>query len=640
MCGRTIQLELIVSKSELLAKSEDKGASAALIDNVLNPFMKGTGIGQLYNNFAAKKVEHFEVPSADALSTQWTVQTLSTAAGAVLAYAAAGKLAGRALGSLSKNAGIEGGLKSALQNETGAQILGAGLYDLAKAPNNHETRIGNAASSMIAFSIFSGGNHLLSSSSLLSSSHKVYQGLGRIAVGAAGGLAGLESNNMIASATGAELKALSNQDRLSALVQGGFINLALPAVQARIGQALDYTKTSPASTRVRLSKAKDLPGDELNASPKSSPENAARGESPSIMEANAAYEAWMAKQIRLVDKDLQAKHKVMAEGPFDFLRGTYFRWAERFPRLLPDLQDAPIVNSIGDMHVRNLGVWTGVNGRRVWGVNDFDEAAKLPYTNDLVRLLTSTRILHGESGLHLKRKEAARFVLSGYEDALRAGGKPFYLDEHPRLAKLVGEQKVDEAKFWKKLNERTRTIDESQIPTEAKTGLLSVLPAGTSKIRFGHREAGVGSLGRERFVAIGEHNGGFVVSEAKAWLPAANKFLDGQPPGKPEFPDFLKQAVHVQDPSIRVQDGWVLRDLSPLKHRVELSKLNSEKAERRLLYAMGFEAGNFHLGTGQVASRILQDLANRDKHWLADAAKTMKAANKQDLKEFREASKN
>src|SRR3954447_20768636 len=100
-----------------------------------------------------------------------------------------------------------------------------------------------------------------------------------------------------------------------------------------------------------------------------------------------AYEAWMAENIAVNHRELKKKHKAMRKNDFQFLRATFYRWAEQFPAQLPALADAPTVPMVGDVHVENFGLWRDVEGRLVWGVNDFDEAARGPYTNDLVRLL-------------------------------------------------------------------------------------------------------------------------------------------------------------------------------------------------------------------------------------------------------------
>jgi len=110
-----------------------------------------------------------------------------------------------------------------------------------------------------------------------------------------------------------------------------------------------------------------------------------------IKQSTAAYEHWLKTQLggELVDDGLKLKHDRMAEEPFPFLRATYWRWAETILDICPDLADAPVVLAVGDIHLENFGTWRDVEGRLVWGVNDFDEAAEMPYALDLVRLATS-----------------------------------------------------------------------------------------------------------------------------------------------------------------------------------------------------------------------------------------------------------
>jgi len=36
------------------------------------------------------------------------------------------------------------------------------------------------------------------------------------------------------------------------------------------------------------------------------------------------------------------------------------------------------VLAVGDLHVENFGTWRDAEGRLIWGVNDFDEAWRLP----------------------------------------------------------------------------------------------------------------------------------------------------------------------------------------------------------------------------------------------------------------------
>src|SRR5690349_12605536 len=145
-----------------------------------------------------------------------------------------------------------------------------------------------------------------------------------------------------------------------------------------------------------------------------------------IVEATARYEAWLAERIPLVKADLALKHHAMSAGIFPFLRATFYRWAARWRALAGDVAAAPTVLAVGDLHVENFGTWRDAEGRLVWGVNDFDEAWTLPYTNDLVRLATSALLAQ----MSCEPKDGIESILQGYRDCVDAGGKPFALAEH------------------------------------------------------------------------------------------------------------------------------------------------------------------------------------------------------------------
>ena len=112
----------------------------------------------------------------------------------------------------------------------------------------------------------------------------------------------------------------------------------------------------------------------------------------SFVKDNEKYERWLRKQCRVVEADLEKKHERMRESAFVFLRATFFRWAKRVEGICADLAKTPPVLSVGDLHLENFGTWRDAEGRLVWGVNDFDEAAVIPYAFDLVRLATSARL--------------------------------------------------------------------------------------------------------------------------------------------------------------------------------------------------------------------------------------------------------
>jgi len=59
-----------------------------------------------------------------------------------------------------------------------------------------------------------------------------------------------------------------------------------------------------------------------------------------------------------------------------------------------------------------------------WGVDDFDESYPLPYTNDLVRLATSMKIVVDVGGLSVKPKEGCDAILEGYRKSLKEESFP------------------------------------------------------------------------------------------------------------------------------------------------------------------------------------------------------------------------
>src|SRR5882762_5781868 len=104
-----------------------------------------------------------------------------------------------------------------------------------------------------------------------------------------------------------------------------------------------------------------------------------------IVGATRSYERWLATRATIVKADLGAKHAAMAEAPFPLLRATFYRWMQLWQEHAGNLDAAPKVLAVGDLHVENFGTWRDAEGRLIWGINDFDEAHPLPFTIDLVR---------------------------------------------------------------------------------------------------------------------------------------------------------------------------------------------------------------------------------------------------------------
>ena len=171
---------------------------------------------------------------------------------------------------------------------------------------------------------------------------------------------------------------------------------------------------------------------------------------------------------------------------------------------------------MGDLHVENFGTWRDKDGRLIWGINDFDEAWRLPYTNDLVRLAASA--LMADMGCDLKGGVNA--ILKGYRGALEAGGRPYVLAEHHPILRVMATARLHQPEpYWDKLHALPELKETP--PAGALKALAELMPERGLTWRLSHRVAGLGSLGRERYVAVAEWCGGSVAREAKALAPSA-----------------------------------------------------------------------------------------------------------------------
>src|SRR5437868_9630895 len=137
-----------------------------------------------------------------------------------------------------------------------------------------------------------------------------------------------------------------------------------------------------------------------------------------IAAATADYERWLRTFMRPVVADLREKHERMRAGLFPFMRATFYRWCQQWPALAPDEQKDARVLALGDLHIENFGTWRDGDGRLVWGVNDFDEVARLPWSQDLIRLAASARLATTTGRLRLRRRDAGAAILEGYREGM------------------------------------------------------------------------------------------------------------------------------------------------------------------------------------------------------------------------------
>jgi Uncharacterized protein conserved in bacteria (DUF2252) len=344
----------------------------------------------------------------------------------------------------------------------------------------------------------------------------------------------------------------------------------------------------------------------------------------SFREDNDAFENWLREQCNVVEADLRRKHKRMRKDAFVFLRATYFRWAKKIEGQCPNLCDAPHVLCVGDVHLENYGTWRDAEGRLVWGINDFDEAASMPYLFDLVRLATSAWLA---PGIKLSRGQISRAILAGYRKGL-ADPHPALLDQREdwmRPYAVSADQ--GSAEFWKEVSD----YPDAKPDAKVMRALKQSLPKGATVERFCSRVAGGGGLGRPRYVVVAKVEGGLALREAKALVPSAwlwahngkskASHLRTLAFGRYRAPDPFLDSAFLGDTG-----GFVIRRLAPDSRKIELGDRPGTELSRlktRLLSAMGHDLASIHAASAIGVKALRADLRKRPQGWLGKAAKTM-----------------
>jgi hypothetical protein len=389
----------------------------------------------------------------------------------------------------------------------------------------------------------------------------------------------------------------------------------------------------------------------------------------SITTTTAEYENWLRSVTNINAVELNTKHNKMTCSEFAFLRATFYRWAHSFPKHCPELCKGLKVLGVGDLHIENFGTWRDAEGRLSWGVNDFDEACYLPYTNDLVRLATSAyfALTDASNPLSLNFKDACQAIQEGYLKGLETP-TPFILaEDHGWLRnivirKLVNNDSSDkEGKgkddVFKKFHKKYTGLDEVQgaVPSDARGALNACFPQPTPDYYIGHREAGLGSLGRQRLTAVAsDWQGGIIVREAKALTPSAwlwanqeqdESYASALSERSIYYPAIVNKAGRSADPWLKIVDSWVVRRLGPDAFKVEIEDLELEASKeeeltRKLLEAMGKEIANVHSPSSDPSNDVLAHVRelstnHTSSEWLFDSAKIMVERTKEDFHDWK-----
>ena len=319
----------------------------------------------------------------------------------------------------------------------------------------------------------------------------------------------------------------------------------------------------------------------------------------------------------------------MRKNPFVFLRATYYRWARRIEKICPELVDAPSALCVGDIHLENFGTWRDDDGRWVWGVNDFDEAAVMPYAFDLVRLTASVEL----AKMKIDGGDAADAILEGYRRGLGAAGTRLLDEQGIWIRDYVKCSDEFRHKFWNEVDKLT-TADP---PPAIRKLLVGSLPGKKAEdAAFFSRVAGGGSLGRPRFVVVATWRGGRVVREAKALVPSAWNWAHGTTPRQHKYLELSTGAYRAPDPFLHVDRDtddrdFVFRRLSADSRKIELDKDAVADLKLELLRAMGSDLASIHAATPDASKPIATDLKARGSRWLHDAARAAREATEKDF---------
>ena len=293
----------------------------------------------------------------------------------------------------------------------------------------------------------------------------------------------------------------------------------------------------------------------------------------------------MRKRTDVSGRLLKKKHRKMARGPFPFLRATFYRWVERWPKVCPRLaeRDEDVLLAVGDLHVENFGVWRDSRKRLVWGINDFDEACELPFTSDLVRLAASALLAAAEAKIDVEANQVCALLLEGYRAGLRAGQPILLSERHPALVKLTRRTQEDPKTFWKKKLDPNDnpTIDARELPRGLEDMFrASFRPGANLTFREQRSPGGLGSLGRRRFTAVETKKGVRDAREAKALVPSALYWWTGQDHMPSQTATLLQHAIRIPDPHFQVHDHWLIRQLAPDIAKIEMPQTNATSGSR------------------------------------------------------------
>ena len=267
-----------------------------------------------------------------------------------------------------------------------------------------------------------------------------------------------------------------------------------------------------------------------------------------------------------------------------------------------DLDRVPQILSVGDLHVENFGTWRDSDGRLIWGINDFDEAAVYPYTMDLVRLATSAVLAPGKAaGNDVQRMLRTRFWRATCR-GWRKAAFPLYSERTMcGCVQLPRASCVTRCCFGEKSIVFQRS--EDRYPESAREAIEHLLPEPEDELPAGSKKSGIGQSGtaaggRDRGLEGRARGAG---GESSDRISAAMAECKARPGG-----DFVCRSLAALGamPGSVCADARTLdrRRLSPSCSRIELEMLGTSRGELRLLRRHGERDGEYPSGDGRESA--------------------------------------
>lgn len=373
--------------------------------------------------------------------------------------------------------------------------------------------------------------------------------------------------------------------------------------------------------------------------------------------------------LAMTQKDIRAellalKRRKMAQSAFAWYRGTgdlfYANW------LKPALKiAAPSVWLNGDMHLENFGTYRGDNRLTYFDIGDFDDACRGPAVIDLLRFVTG--ILLAAPQLGLSRKEARGLAAHGlerYRLAL-ADGKARWLERRTARG-AIGDLLVDlERRSQADLLAKRTVLKNGKRRLRFDTGkalklgraeaaaVINALdrfarkrayPGFFNVLDVAQRVAGLGALGRPRYVVLIKGNGGkdgqaLIDLKAQPGSALIKALIKARHP-QPDFANEARRVVaveyHLQAAApafltdLKIgQHAFTFRELQPDQDKLEINHLAGDAARREdAIGAMGDLIAWAQLrASGWREGATIDDLmAWADgRAWAADSARPLLA---------------